>query len=131
MVAVNSSIMGRIPSIERQWWKSEWWKRGNKTSLLHTCVVFVTLQHIDCWRMFWNKTCYSFKYPRVAEWIISEMLKPWGLIFSKKSSKFDADSYKAIKRWWNVLVFKVNAFELVAVNSPCHGENTLHQQTML
>ena len=27
------------------------------------------------------------------------------------------------------LVFKINAFDLVAVNSPCYGDNTWHWQS--
>ena len=41
----------------------------------------------------------------------------------KKYSKFDLDFENAIKYGQKCLVFKTNAFEFLAVNTPYYGEN--------
>ena len=76
-----------------------------------------THQQVDCGRIFGNKTFYAFKYPPFLVWIISQILKLWVKIFSSKSLEFTVDSKNAMKYCCNSLVFKINAFELVAVNS--------------
>ena len=44
-------------------------KKYDKSSILHTCVVIGTRQHVDFRRIFRNKTCYAFKYPRFSKYL--------------------------------------------------------------
>ena len=52
------------------------------------------------------------------------------LDFFSKCSKVYEDSKKALKYQHKVVFFRINAFELVPVNSPFYAENTWHRQTM-
>ena len=47
-----------------------------------------------------------------------------------KCSKFYLDSKNALKYHKKILFFRINAFELFAVNSLHYGDNTSHQQKM-
>ena len=42
-------------------------KKYDKSSILHTCAVIGTRQHVAWGKVFGKKACYAFKYPRLSE----------------------------------------------------------------
>ena len=100
-------------------------KSKKKSLLLYTWAAFRTCQNVYCRRMFWNKTCYAFKYTRFSEWIISEILKLWDWTSFSKCSKFYVDSENAIKYYYEVFGFYDNCIWICCFKFPVYWQQYL------
>ena len=107
-------------------------KNLDKSSILHACAEIGSHQHVDSGSIFGNKTCYPFKYPPFFE------VKNFGNTLAIRLRLFFpnvSNSMHILKMQQNIsgkrLLFKINAFELVAVNFLYYDDNTQHWQTMV
>ena len=91
-------------------------------------AVFITREHVDSPKVFYNGSVWGFKLPQFSEPITSKIFKLWSWSFFSKCTKLYVHCKNAIKIKIMFRVFETMTFEHLSGISLNSHENTFEWQ---